>query len=102
MLVVRIIGTVFLLTAATVFVLDMMPALSGNSWRLSSFGESWFKMHAYSLNLTQAIMQRYISPDLWDNVLQPVLLYPTTVVLLIPGVVAWLIPGPRRTYDELS
>jgi hypothetical protein len=102
MLVLRIIGAVLLLVAATVFVLDMMPALNGNNWRLSSFGESWFKLHSYSLNLTQVIVQRHISPDLWDDVLQPVLLYPTTVVLLVPGVIAWLIPGPQRSYDELS
>jgi hypothetical protein len=76
MLVLRIIGAVLLLVAATVFVLDMMPALNGNNWRLSSFGESWFKLHSYSLNLTQVIVQRHISPDLWDDVLQPVLLYP--------------------------
>ena len=41
-----------------------------------SLGKLWFDMHAGSLNFVQVIVQRYISPDLWNRLLLPLLKQP--------------------------
>lgn len=33
---------------------------------LVSLGEVWFSLSPGTLNLSQAVIQRYISPELWD------------------------------------
>ncbi len=58
-------------------------------------GELWFRVDPYSLNLTQAIVQRYIHPRLWDDVLLPVLFQPTVLVAAVVAILfagfAWLL-----------
>jgi streptogramin lyase len=33
---------------------------------MASLGEVWFTVHSGSLNLSQAVIQRYLSPEIWD------------------------------------
>ncbi len=54
--------------------------------RLMAAGEMWFRLAPDSLNLVQALIQRYLFPELWDPVLQTILLWPAVLVLLVPGV----------------
>ncbi|MFW5679961.1 MAG: hypothetical protein ACOCYE_01955 [Pseudomonadota bacterium] len=58
-------------------------------------GELWFELHPFSLNLTQAIVQRYLHPDLWDRVLLPLLFQPTALVAGVAALgfaaLAWLL-----------
>ena len=55
-------------------------------------GEYWFQAHSESLNLIQAIIQRYLHPSIWDPFLVNILLWPVAAGL---GLVAALfaIPG---------
>lgn len=48
-------------------------------------GQVWASIDRPSLNLTQAVVQRYILPELWDYVILPILLAPLWLVLAIPG-----------------
>jgi len=54
-------------------------------------GTLWHKEAPASLNLTQAVTQRYIHPALWSHVLLPVLLTPAWVVFAAIAVLALLL-----------
>lgn len=44
-------------------------------------GEIWFALSPNTLNLMQALIQRYISPGLWDPAIVAVLKLPAVAVL---------------------
>jgi hypothetical protein len=73
----RLIGLVFLLLAAGVFVVFGGDPL----------GALLFRLDPGILNLAQAVVQRYLLPMLWDDVLLPVLEAPGWVVPLVLGAV---------------
>jgi len=57
-------------------------------------GTLWHSQAPESINLVQAVVQRYLHPVLWTHFLLPVLLTPSLLVLAILGVAAlllWLI-----------
>lgn len=58
-------------------------------------GELWFRLDPFSLNLVQAITQRYLHPALWDHLAVPLLLSPAAAVALAIAAVlalfAWLV-----------
>lgn len=51
--------------------------ISGNSQQ--ALGSLWFGVHGDSLNLLQAVIQRYIHPQLWQLLLIPLLLLPVWI-----------------------
>ena len=65
----RILGyLVFLLLSVALALFLVEPA--------PSLGKLWFDAHPGSLNLAQALTQRYISPALWSDIIVPVLKQP--------------------------
>lgn len=60
---------------------------------LQPMGRVWFTAHAASLNLLQAIVQRYIYADLWDAVFVPFLLLPAWKALAVVFLVLAVIGG---------
>ena len=50
-------------------------------------------MSAASLNLVQAVVQRYLLPALWDPVLVTLLLLPAWIVVGVPGLLFYLYPA---------
>ena len=57
---------------------------------LAPLGELWFNHLPSGLNLTQALVQRYLSPGLWDIIFVPVLLMPSWKGMAIVGGVCLL------------
>lgn len=49
----------------------------------TQLGTVWHDIAPESLNLLQAIAQRYIHPAVWTHVMLPVLLAPAVVVLIV-------------------
>lgn len=87
----RFIGVLFVILAAIAMAWELYILVETGHFKLSSWGELWFRLHAPSLNLYQAGVERHVSAALWDKVLAPLLLWPATLVLLIPGVLlVWL------------
>jgi len=87
----RFIGVLFVILAAIAMAWELYVLVETGQFKLSSWGELWFRLHAPSLNLYQAGVERHVSAALWDKVLAPLLLWPATLVLLIPGVLlVWL------------
>ena len=67
---------------------------------LVALGQLWYRLDVSSLNLMQAVVQRYIHPLLWDPVIVGVLVQPAFVVFSLPGalllIAAVLLLRPRR------
>ena len=52
---------------------------------LITTGQLWFRLDVGSLNLVQAVIQRYVYPPLWDGVIVPILLVPAFLLFALPG-----------------
>jgi hypothetical protein len=96
MIVGRIIGWIFLIAALAVLARDVLASIDAGSLILIATGELWFSLHNGSINLIQAVTQRYIAPSLWDPVIVTVLLWPAVLVLGVPGLLLTWLFRPRR------
>jgi hypothetical protein len=85
MIIGRIIGWLLLIAAGIVLASDVFNWYHTGTWRLSAMGELWYRLDRGSLNLAQAVIQRYVSPRLWDPVIQTILQFYALLVLAIPG-----------------
>ena len=92
MIFVRVLGGLLCLVALVAAMADLSIWISSGSWRSAALGEHWFKVNPYTLNLVQAVVQRYISVWLWETVIQTVLLWPTWAFFGVPGLVLLAVP----------
>ena len=90
---VRTFGWSMILMALFAMGWEVWILLNDETFRLSSWGELWYTVHPASLNMYQAVVERYISPVLWDEVLAPLLLYKAVFVFSIPGLFMAALPG---------
>ena len=91
MLIGRIIGWLLTLAGLASGGASAVGWYQTSEFRLMAAGEMWFRLAPDSLNLVQAIIQRYLFPQLWDPILQTILLWPALFVLLVPGLLlVWL------------
>lgn len=65
-------------------------------------GEIWFSLSPDSLNLIQAVTQRYISPSLWDPTIVAVLKLPAIVTLGAPAALLGAYPLARAISSRPS
>jgi len=79
MAVLRGLGWLLLLATAAIGVYEVMDYIDSGDRALTAVGELWFKLHAPSLNLMQAIVERYIHEEAWNTAVRPVLLLPALV-----------------------
>jgi len=89
------VGLTFLLAAAVLLGRDVLVGWTTAQSVPTSFGELWHSVSPASLNLAQAVIQRYLHPVLWTEVVQPLLLVPAAAVFGGIGVVA-LVPSALR------
>ncbi len=92
----RIIGWALLVIAALLLLLGLLLAMLGGSVTEVA-GVVWNRVDADTLNLSQAITQRYIWPPLWDPVAINILLQPLWLAVLIV-VAAFAVPGGALAY----
>lgn len=87
----RLLGLAFLGLAVVLIAYDLATGLSGaGPLGFHSLGDLWGRLSAASLNLVQAIVQRYLFPALWDPVLVTFLLLPAWLVFGVPGLLLTL------------
>jgi hypothetical protein len=86
MIVGRVIGWIVLLAGAAVLVRDGLVWIDTKHWAPIALGQLWYALDRSSLNLVQAVVQRYIHPFLWDPIIVSVLLSWAFAVLMILGV----------------
>ncbi len=96
MLVGRIVGFALLVIAVLFLLLGLLLAVLGGSVTELA-GVVWSQVHADTLNLSQAITQRYIWPPLWDPLAINVLLQPLWLAVLIV-VAVFAVPGGVLAY----
>lgn len=87
----RLLGLGLIVLAAAIVAVDLVSGLSGAGLLgFVSLGDLWGRLSAASLNLLQAIVQRYLLPALWDPVLVTFLLLPAWLVFGAPGLLLYL------------
>ena len=82
-----ILGWLFVLAALAVAVWEVLSPDEKAGVQLRPAGELWYRLDVASLNLVQAVIERYIWPPLWDPVLSSLLHLPALVVPAVPGLV---------------
>ena len=92
----RLLGAVLLLAGLMLLVGDVFALFHGAGFHPRALGQLWYTVDPGSLNLLQAVVQRYLFPWLWDSAIVWVLLQPAFVVALVAGVFLWLVTKPRR------
>ncbi len=92
----RLLGWLLLLACLAVLVGDGVTALQTGNLRFVAGGELWYRLDPGSLNLFQALVERYVSSWLWDKVFVPGLLLPAFLLLLVPGALLSFIARPKR------
>ena len=96
MVVGRIFAWIFLALALMALGAEVVRSLEAGSWEIMALGPLWFSIDPASLNVTQAVIQRYLLPEIWDPGIIAVLTWPTWVVFAIPGAILLLIFRRRR------
>ena len=96
MIVGRVIGWIVLLAGGAVLVRDLLVWIDTKHWAPIALGQLWYDLNRSSLNLIQAVTQRYIHPFLWDPIIVSILLSWAFAVLMFLGVLL-LIVLRRRT-----
>ena len=86
MIVGRVIGWIVLLAGAAVLVRDGLVWIDTKHWAPIALGQLWYQLNRSSLNLVQAVVQRYIHPFLWDRIIVSLLLSWAFAVMMILGV----------------
>src|SRR5262249_14322989 len=81
----RLIGWIIFLARLSVLVRDVLVWLDTKHWAPIALGQLWFDLNRSSLNLVQAVVQRYIHPFLWDPIIVSILLCWAFAVLMVLG-----------------
>ena len=101
MIVGRIIGLLLLAGAFTAVGAEIMRSVEAGAWDPLAFGYFWYSLSPGGINLTQAIVERYLHPFLWDPVAIEILQWPTWLVAGVPGLalaLAFRRREPRRWF----
>ncbi len=94
--VVRLLGLLFVLAALFVLGADLAAADAGEGRGLMPLGQLWYELHPGSLNLTQAVIERYVWAPLWDPAIIAVLQWPAALVFGVVGLVLIALGFVRR------
>lgn len=99
----RLIGWIIFLAGVSVLVRDVLVWIDTKRWAPITLGQLWYDLNRSSLNLVQAVVQRYIHPFLWDPIIVTILLCWAFAVLMVLGLLILALPGRRgRTREALS
>ena len=92
----RLIGWIIFLAGLAVLARDVFVSIDTKHWAPIAVGQLWFDLDRSSLNLVQAVVQRYIHPFLWDPIIVTILLWWAFAVLMVLGLLILAVSGRRR------
>ena len=92
----RVLGWIFIALGLAVFARDVWIFLESGAVAMTPVGQIWYALHPGSLNLVQAVVERYLHPVLWDPVIFSILLLPAALLFLAIGIVLALVFRSRR------
>lgn len=108
MLVGRLLGWLLIALALIALGGDGLRWLESGSLGFAALGEVWFSFDPGSLNLLQALIQRYLLPEIWDPGLITLLTWPAVAVLGGLGITLLLAcrkrqpPSRRQRFGALA
>lgn len=82
---------VFLALAVVSLGYELLLWVETGRYRVLTLGELWYSVDPGGLNLAQAIVQRYVSPDLWDGPILALLLRPGWPTFAFSGVLLLIV-----------
>jgi hypothetical protein len=97
MIVWRVIGWIVFLAGLSVLVRDVIAWFNTKIWAPIAIGQLWYELDRSSLNLVQAVTQRYVSPFLWDRIIVNILLCWAFAVLVGLGGLILLLARKHRS-----
>jgi len=86
MIVGRLIGWIIFLAGVGVLVRDLLVWIDRGHWAPIALGQLWYELNRSSLNLVQAVIERYVHPFLWSPIIVDILLCWAFPVLMVLGV----------------
>jgi hypothetical protein len=94
----RVIGWIIVLAGLSVLIRDVIAWLDTKIWEPIALGQLWYQLDRPGLNLVQAVIQRYVSPVLWDPIILSILLCWAFAALIAlgAGILLACRAGPRR------
>lgn len=92
----RLIGWIVFFAGLSVLVRDVLVWIDTKRWAPIAVGQLWYDLNRSSLNLVQAVVQRYIHPFLWDPIIVTILLCWAFAVLMVLGVLILALSSRRR------
>ena len=98
----RIVGWLFLALAVVAAGAEAVASLQAGEGLPMEMGQVWYNLDPGSINLMQAVTQRYLHPAIWDPGVIEVLLWPAWFVALIPASLLLLLcrrPRRRRSFS---
>ena len=100
----RLLGLFSLALAVITAVLDVTRTIADSAPVITPLGTDWFNFSPSSLNLSQAIIQRYVHPVLWDPVFVKILLMPSwSVFAVLAALLLWFgKPRERRWQNRFG
>lgn len=75
---------------------DAVRSLDQGALSLKPLGQVWYEADAGSLNLAQAVVERYLFPELWHPVITTFLSWPAWVLPLLLAIVPGYFIRPRK------
>ena len=87
-----------LLAALLCITYELSGWWQSGSWRTLTVGELWYGLDPGGLNLLQAVVQRHLSPALWDGPIVALLLRPAWLVFGLPALSVLLLGWLRRRF----
>jgi hypothetical protein len=91
----RLIGWVVFLAGLAVLARDVFVWIDTKHWAPIALGQLWYDLNRSSLNLVQAVVQRYIHPYLWDPIIVTILLWWAFAALMVLGLLILALSGRR-------
>ncbi len=76
----RMLALLSLLLAAVTAILDITRSIADSTIVMTALGQDWFNFSPSTLNFSQAMVQRYVHPAIWDPGIQTILQAPSWVV----------------------
>ncbi|MFP3944917.1 MAG: hypothetical protein ACLFWF_13555 [Alphaproteobacteria bacterium] len=92
----RAVALLLALSGLWLLVSDAVRTVEQGTLSLKPLGQVWYEGDAGSLNLAQAVVERYLFPELWHPVITTFLNWPAWVLPLALAALLGFLTWPRR------
>ena len=98
----RIISMLLIAGALAALAVEVVGSIRAGGYESIAVADAWFRINSNSLVGFGALIENRVSPDLWSEVLLPLLALPLWLVLAVPGALLAIVSRRRRRRHGLS